>query len=64
MADFTNVDFEDGYGKIISPTFSDLFVWNEDKEEYIYDDASLEYAQKMYDKCRDGVFFIIFEKVD
>ena len=26
MADFINVDFEDGYGKIITPTFSDLFV--------------------------------------
>ena len=46
MADFTNVDFEDGYGKIITPTFSDLFVWNEDKEEYIYDENVLDYAQK------------------
>jgi hypothetical protein len=63
MADFTNVDFEDGYGKIISPTFSDLFVWNEDNQEYVYDENVLDYAQKMYDKCRDSVFSSFLRKL-
>lgn len=60
---FTNVDFEDGYGKIISPTFSDLFVWNEDNQEYVYDENVLDYAQKMYDKCRNGVFSSFLRKL-
>ncbi len=60
---FANVDFEDGYGKIISPTFSDLFVWNEDKQEYVYDENVLNYAQKMYDKCRDSVFSSFLRKL-
>lgn len=60
---FTNVSFEDGYGTIISPIFSDLFVWNEDKQKYIYDEEVLVYAQKMYDKCRDGVFSSFLRKL-
>ena len=60
---FTNVDFEDSGGTIITPTFSDLFVWNEDNQEYVYDENVLDYAQKMYDKCRDGVFSSFLRKL-
>ena len=63
MADFTNVNFEDGYGKLANLSFSDLFVWNEDKQEYVYDEVTLDYAQKMYDKCRDGVFSSFLRKL-
>ena len=58
-----NVDFEDGGGTIITPTFSDLFVWNEDNQEYVYNENVLDYAQKMYDKCRDVIFSSFLRKL-
>ena len=51
MKDFKYVDFEDGYGKLADLSFSDLYVWNEDKQEYEYDEFILDYAEKMYDDC-------------
>lgn len=56
MKDFKYVDFEDGYGKLADLSFSDLYVWNEDKQEYEYDEFILDYAEKMYDNCWDIIF--------
>lgn len=63
MKDFRYVEFEDEDGKLASLSFSDLFIWNENNQEYVYDEYILEYAQKMYDKCRDTIFSSFLRKI-
>lgn len=63
MKDFRYVDFEDEEGKLASLSFSDLNVWDADKQEYIYDEYVLEYAYKMYNKCKDVIFSSFLRKI-
>ena len=56
MTNFKYVEFEDEYGKLADLSFSDMYVWIEDYQQYARDGHYVSYAEKMYDACRDNIF--------